>query len=216
MLIFKDGNLEVESSDRVVTGEEADAIAQAQELLARAHAEAERILKEVEAFREQSRKEASEAFEKARADGFQQGLDEGQASIIEQKIKMVEKSAGYLEELEGRVVDVVEAVLEKCAGVLDCHAVVVGLANETMAAVVRTQRQMTIRVRAENLAVVKEHVEEWCAKYPSINMLNVVEDSTLPPTGCVLETDAGIVDASLNVQLDAITRAFRKCFAKKE
>ena len=201
MLLFEDHNLRIESDGRMVTAAESDAVSRVEALLKAAEAEAAAI-----------RAGAEDEVAKARQEGYQQGLDDGQAEIIERKIKMVEQSVRYLEQLEGRVVDVVAAVLQKCIGELDCRQVIVGLIEQAMAAVVRTQRQMTIKVSPANLEVVQGRVGALHAKYPSVTMLNVVGDEHLSDTDCVLETDAGVVDASLKVQLDAIERAFRQCF----
>ncbi len=201
MLLYKDSHITLESTGRNVSADEAAAAAQIQAMIQAAEAEAERI-----------RQAAQAEVEAARKEGYQKGLDDGTAEIIQQKIKMVERSVTYLEQLEGRVVDVVVAALQKCVGELDCRSVVLGLIDQAMAAVVRTQRQMTIRVAPANLEVVKQHISELHGKYPSVTQLSVASDDHIGDTDCILETDAGIVDASLTVQLDAIEKAFRQCF----
>lgn len=201
MLILSDNNLTVESSSRRVSAGEASTVEELQQILDTAHAQAEAI-----------RASAQEEVAQARAQGYQQGLDDGQAEIIQQKIKMVERSVSYLAQLEGRVVDVVMAVLNKCMGEIDCQQVIVGIIDRAMASVVRTQRQMTIRVAPGNLEVVRQHIVALRERYPSVTTLQAAADESLSDTDCVLDTDAGTVDASLKVQLAAIERAFRQCF----
>jgi type III secretion protein L len=85
-----------------------------------------------------------------------------------------------------------------------------------MRAVIRTQRQVTLKVSPEMVAAVKERVALLKADYPTVETLDVVEDPRLKGVSCVLETEAGVADASVETQLAAIERSIQRHIAKME
>ena len=61
---------------------------------------------------------------------------------------------------------------------------------------------------------VKERMKTLLSEFPSVAFADVVEDPHLAGTACVVETDAGSVEASIDGQLAAIEKSIRKNFAK--
>ena len=57
---------------------------------------------------------------------------------------------------------------------------------------------------------VKARLAELRADYPTIESMDVVEDSRLSGPACVLETEAGVADASVDTQLAAIERSLKR------
>ena len=84
--------------------------------------------------------------------------------------------------------------------------------RKAMQDVVRNQQQIVLKVSPEMLPTVKERLNEILSKFPGVNYINLMEDGKLKGVSCTIETDAGNVDASLDVQLAAIEKALRKCF----
>jgi type III secretion protein L len=84
-----------------------------------------------------------------------------------------------------------------------------------MAAVIRTQRQVTLKVAPELVETVRSRVSELTATFPTIETFDVVEDPRLKGSSCVLETEAGVADASVDSQLAAIERSLKKHIAKE-
>ena len=88
--------------------------------------------------------------------------------------------------------------------------------KKSMQAVVRAQRQITIKVAPAMTAVVKERLQSILADFPSVAIAEVVEDPHLEGVACIVETETGMVEASIEGQLAAIEKAIRKGFKKDE
>lgn len=204
MLLLKRKSFEVESSGPIVTADEVAAIARAEEIVAAAEAEAKLIHEQVL---------AAAADEKAR--GYRDGVEEGKMEIMMQKLDLVEESVRYMESIEEKVSDIVVKALKKCVAEIGDRELVVQIVRKAMGAVVRNQRQITIKVNPEMVPVVKDRLAAILAEFPALAFADVVEDVHLDTTACVVETEAGVVEASVEGQIQAIERSIRKNFSKE-
>ena len=205
MLLLKRMTFEVESSGSVVTADEAGAVATAGEIVAAAEAEAARI-----------HADALKDAENERKRGYQAGIDEGKMEILMQKLNLVEESVGYMESIEGKISELVMKALRKCVAEIGDQELVCQIVRKAMQAVVRNQRQITIKVNPAMVSVVKARLQAILADFPSLSFADVAEDAHLDATACVVETEAGLVEASIDGQLKAIEKSIRRNFSKEE
>jgi len=204
MLLLKKNNFEIQTPVRLVKASEAASVIDAQKLILDAEAEAARI-----------REEAKSAYEEEKKRGYEKGLEEGRAAIIARKLEQLDESIKFMEAVEGRMVDVVMQSLKKCVMEIGDRELVVQIVRKVMNAVVRNQRHITLKVAPEMVEVVRRRLDEILAEYPLLNEIDVQEDSRLKGASCMLETEAGIADASIDTQLAAIENSFRKHFSKE-
>ncbi len=204
MLLLKRKSFEVESSTPLVTADEAASVARAEDVIAAAEAEAARIVEIAGKEREEERKR-----------GYEDGIAEGRAEILAQKLDLVDESVRYMESIEGKVTDIVVKALRKCVVEIGDRELVAQIVKRSMLAVVRNQRQITIKVNPEMVPVVKERLQSILADFPSVSFADVVDDAHLAATACVVETEAGIVEASIEGQLAAIEKSVRKGFSRE-
>ena len=201
MLIIRQGNLQIETTGRLVKRAEAQSIAEAMDVLSAAQKEAEDV-----------RQKAQEEFEAQRKLGYEKGLEDGKEEIAIQKLEQVEKSIDYLGSMENKIVEIVLTALKKCVAEIGDRELMVQVVQKAMQAVVRNQQQIVLKVSPEMVPTVKERLNDILSKFPGVNYINLMEDGKLKGVSCIIETDAGNVDASLDVQLAAIEKALRKCF----
>jgi type III secretion protein L len=83
-----------------------------------------------------------------------------------------------------------------------------------MKAVIRNQRQITLKVAPDMVDTVKSRLDEILFDYPALERVDVVEDSRLKGPAAIIETEAGVADASVDTQLAAIENSIRKHFSK--
>lgn len=204
MLLLKKKTFEIESSGPLVTADEAASVADAQAIIAAAEAEAAKI-----------REEAKAAYEAERQRGYADGIAEGKTEIMMQKLDLLDESVRYMESIEGKVSEIVMKALKKCVMEIGDKELVVQIVRKAMQAVVRNQRQITLKVNSDMVGVVKARLQEILADFPSLSFADVVEDPHLAPAACVVETEAGLVEASVDGQLKAIESSIRKNFAKE-
>jgi type III secretion protein L len=84
-----------------------------------------------------------------------------------------------------------------------------------MRAVVRNQRQITLRVAPDMVEPVRSRMNEILADFPHLDDVDVQEDLRLKGTACAVETAAGIADASIETQLAAVEESIRRRFSRE-
>ena len=174
---------------------------------------AEEIISAVETEAARIREEAKAAFEEEKKRGYEEGLQAGKMEIAMQKLELVDQSVAFMESVEGKMADVVMKALKSCVVEIGDKEMVVNIVRKTMAAVIRTQRQVTLKVAPEMAAVVRERIQAIIADYPTVTAVDVVEDARLKGPACLLETEAGVADASVDTQLAAIERSLKRHMA---
>ena len=202
MLLIEKQNFTLASDRRLVKSSEVATVKSAAEIIAEAEAEAARI-----------REEAKTAFEEEKKRGYEKGLRDGKLEIAMQKLEQVDQSVAFMESVEGKMADVVMKALKSCVEEIGDEGMVVNIVRKTMKAVIRTQRHVTLKVAPEMVQVVKEKVAALRTDYPTVESFDVVEDPRLKGPACILETEAGVADASVETQLAAIERSLSRHIA---
>ena len=202
MLLVNKQNLQLVSDRRLVKAADMATAQTATEIIAAAEAEAARI-----------REEAKAAFEEEKKRGFEKGLQDGKLEIAMQKLEQVDQSVAFMESVEGKMADIVMKALKSCVVEIGDREMVINIVRKTMNAVIRTQRHVTLKVAPEMVAVVKERVSALRVDYPTVETFDVVEDPRLKGPACILETEAGVADASVETQLAAIERSLKRHIA---
>ena len=202
MLLIEKPDYKLASDRRLVKASEVATVRTADEIIAAAEAEAARI-----------REEAKAAFEEEKKRGYEKGLADGKMEIAMQKLDLVDSSVKFMESVEGKMADIVMKALKSCVVEIGDSEMVVQIVRKTMKAVIRTQRQVTVKVAPEMVDSVKARVDALRAEYPTIETLDVVEDPRLKGPACILETEAGVADASVDTQLAAIERSLKRHMA---
>ncbi len=203
MLLIDKENFKLSSDRRLVKAAEIATVRTADEIIAAAEADAARI-----------REEAKAAFEEEKRRGYEKGLADGKMEIAMMKLDQVDSSVKFMESVEGKMADIVMKALKSCVTEIGDKEMVINIVRKTMDAVIRTQRQVTLKVAPEMVPVVKERVASLRADYPTVETLDVVEDSRLKGPACILEPEAGVADASVETQLAAIEKSLQRHIAK--
>jgi type III secretion protein L len=204
MLLIEKQNFTLVSDRRLVKASETATAKSAAEIIDAAEVEAARI-----------REEAKAAFEAEKKRGYEKGLQDGKMEIAMQKLELVDQSVEFMASVEGKMAEVVMKALKSCVVEIGDKEMVVNIVRKTMNAVIRTQRHVTLKVAPEMVEVVRARVAELKAAYTTIETLDVVEDPRLKGSACLLETEAGVADASVETQLAAIEKSLKKHIAKE-
>lgn len=193
----------VDPADPVI---EADAFANwcaADALLVAAREEAQRI-----------RDEAQAAFEAEQRRGYEDGLRQAQFEQAERMIEHASRMVDHFAAIEGRMVTLVmQAVRRIVADFSDTDRVLAVVRNGL--AVMRTQKQLTLRMAPDVVETVKARATELLEAFPGVGMLDFVPDSRLKGDAAILESEIGVVEASIETQLQAIEQAFTKILGSR-
>ena len=204
MLLINKGDFVLQSDRRVVKAADVATVRSAAEIVAAAEARAAQI-----------REDAKTAYEEERKKGYDKGIADGKTEIAMQKLDLVDSSVAFMENVEEKMSEIVMKALKSCVAEIGDREMVIQIVRKTMAAVIRTQRQVTLKVAPELVETVRARVSELTVSFPTIETFDVVEDPRLKGSACVLETEAGVADASVESQLAAIERSLKKHIAKE-
>lgn len=193
---------------------------QARNLLDAARAEAEQIIldanaagiAEQEAMRLAAKKEIDILAERAKSDGYQEGIAEAVRegdeirAVARQVLEDAEKWKSDMQAaLEPEMIDLLVGITNKLIGnaVIFNPGVILalvrsGMQNATIA------KKVTIYVGAEDYDTVVAHRDEIAALTDGSVKLEIVKDLSLSKADCIIETPFGLIDASLGQQLEAL------------
>ena len=177
---------------KVLKAADVDTLHDAASLIAAAKAHAAEIEKKAEA-----------VYEERFQQGYEDGVEAGKMENAEKMMETVLASVEFIESIENTVVSVVNQSIRKIIGELDDETRIkriVGTALNT----VRGQQRVTVRVNPAEEPTVSKAL----AAMTSGSYLTVVADPRLGPDSCILESELGVVDASLETQLKALEHAF--------
>ncbi len=176
-----------------------------QQLLARARQRAEAVLAELEAQR-------AEALAEARQAGYQEGLAQAAEVLVRARAeaRQLRKTA------EQRLVRLAVRIAER---ILDAQLrlepeYVVSVARKTMEQV-SWCRKLVFRVHPEDLAFLERHRQSLLAQAGEADV-EFVADGEVCRGGCILETEVGRIDATLDSQLRAVEQALTTSHAGEE
>ena len=188
---------------RIVRAADVAAWAQAEGLLAAARAQADAILAGAE-----------EALAAERARGYAEGLAEARMEQVEKMLDTVGRTVDYFAAVEGDMVALVMGAVRKIIDGYGDHERVLLVVRNALA-VVRNQKQMTLRLPPAQVDAVRARVNELLAAYPGVGYLDIVADARLQGDACILESEIGLVEASIDGQVAALEGAFRKVLGSR-
>ena len=153
--------------------------------------------------------EAKQAYEQEKERGYQDGMMQSRLEQSEQMLKMVDRSISYLADVEVSLAEILMTAVNKIIDGYDDRALTVGLIKSGLQHV-RNERQVTVRVPPSHYSYVKEQVADILSGYKGVGLLNPVSDPRLKAGSCILESKIGVVDASIDIQLEALRKRFGK------
>ncbi len=199
MLLIDKQNFKISSDHRLVKAEDIATAQSAAEIIAAAEAEAKRI-----------REEAKAAYEEEKRRGYEKGLADGKMEIAMMKLDQVDSSVAFMEGVEQKMAGVVMNALKSFVVEVGDKEMVFQIVRKTLNAVIRTQRQVVLKVAPEMADSVRARVTELTTAYPTVETFDVVADPRLKGAACVLETEAGVADASIETPLAAIEKSIAR------
>ena len=190
--------------------------AQAEEILQQAHAQAEEILQQTRAMAEQEARQMKEdARQQGMQDGYSQGIQKAEAEAEAVRNEYARKEQELARLYEEKMADMEPYLIKELTGVYE-HVFQVELSqyrNVLQHLVANTLRSVEmsdnylIHVSEADYSYMSmqkaQIMEEGCVKNAQ---LEIVEDRTLSKNECLVETEDGIFDCSLSVQLTELKR----------
>ncbi len=203
---------EIENIDMADVREQANAVFED------AQAASERILEEARAEALMLKEEAKQA---GREEGYQKGLEDAKVQLAAQESELQNRYdlirqqlendyENQLREAEPRMVDIICGLLHKISGVMitEEQGVMVHIIHNALMGVENTE-SLSIKVSEDDYAEVYSRFD-WLKQQINSNVtVELVSDVKLSKNECMIETDNGIINCSLNEQLDHLVKSLQ-------
>ncbi len=188
-----------EEAERII----ADAQAQAQEIIAAAESNAEAL--------------KTMARQDGRNEGYNEGTQRAAKELQDSQQQMDSEVARIKNDYMERQIAIEREVVEMCLPVFEKvfgaelsgkKDVIYHLLDHCIMKIERTG-QMQIKVSDANAEFIKSKKEEIQAKVGSDVGIDIIADPLLNESQCIIETDGGVFDCSIDTELDNLIREIK-------
>lgn len=182
---------------RIIEAELVDATREADDIRRRAEIEAQRIIEE-----------AREQADETRQHGFREGREEALAKFANELAKALLEVEKMAQRLEPQYVELITACVEKVINLeLKVHPeAIVGVVRGALADA-RQQREIIVRVNPADVDALEQNKSRLMEVLARAHTIEVRPDAKVRRGGCVVVTELGAIDASLDRQLEALAHA---------
>jgi type III secretion protein L len=147
----------------------------------------------------------------AQAAGFEEGLKKWNKLIehLENEIKKVRH------EMENSIVPLALTAVKKIIGrEIESKPETISDIVATALKTVSHHKRVTLYVNKQDLETIEEEKPRLKSLFEHLETLTVTPREDVQPGGCIIETEAGIINAQLENQLRALESAFRHFFQR--
>lgn len=199
-----EGDVHLASGQKIIPAAEFSTLHDAHEVLLAAKREAQEIKRAAE-------QEAETIKERSLEKGFQEGLQSFNAHIaaLDQELKKLR------EEIHDKILPLALSAARKLLGEeLKLHPDRIVEIVMTALKPITSHRKIILYVNREDLATLEANKPKIKKLFEHLDSFSVQERSDIEPGGCIIETEAGIINAQLENQWRALESAFHS-FMKK-
>lgn len=176
----------------------------------------------------EAKKEADElkrqAMEEGTISGYEEGLNKGKGEIeqlrnqlLSQKKEMELEYNQLVENIEPQLVETILEVFSNITNVIsyDKKDIILSLVNSVMSGD-DVGNNYIIRVSSEDVKFLRDNKDKIEKMSRKDIHIEIVEDMSLKKNQCLIDTDMGIFDASLDIQLESLVNDIKilSCMGK--
>ena len=161
-----------------------------------------------------AQEEADMIKETAAKEGYKAGLAQAEDDINELRLKIAEFISAKKEVFEYIAPDILEISVDIARKIIKRELeqnpqIILESILDVMSNVSREESKITIKLNPLQVDLVKEELPNYVSSMGVEARINVVADDLIEEGGCIINTSNGIVDASLDTQLEIIKEALK-------
>ncbi len=198
MLFLKEDEFNLTFEKKVIKAEEYSHYLLGQQIIENAQKKAEKIISD-----------AKVAYENEKKLGHEEGVEIGKQKMMDHMMEYVSKTVEGYESFEEKVLQIIMQALVQILGKIDDKELIMGVVKQVVATV-RTQKEIILKIAPSQRDYVQSQIDSVLKLYPSISFIDVIADPRLKEGDCIAETDVGVVDGRLEMQLESIRKSFNK------
>ena len=182
---------------------------EANRVLDQARTDAEKMIQDARDQVAQIEEEARKTGEIAgREEGYQEGRKEAERLVERLHMilaRAIEKREEMIDEAETQMIDLVLMISRKVIKVISENQKNVVVNNIVQALrKLKSRGDVAIRVNLADLDLATDHTRDFMKMVENVKSITVLEDTSVDPGGCIIETDFGQIDARITSQLKEI------------
>lgn len=161
---------------------------------------------------------AQEIIEEANSIYLQEkerGYKEGQLAARNECAAMLTDTLSqcnhYYLTAENEIVKTVILCVKKVLSDFNDNELTLAITKEALKKV-SNQKQVILHVNPIEVIQLKENISTILVSFPDIDFIDVIADERVSTCGCIVETDIGSIDATIEVQLQSLETQINKYF----
>ncbi|MBR2526706.1 hypothetical protein IKE67_09600 [bacterium] len=161
-----------------------------------------------------AQEEAESIKETAAKEGYRAGIEQAETDIIALREKIADFVNAKKEVFEYIAPDILEISVDIAQKIIKNEVtqnpqIILDSIVDAMKNISKDESKITIKLNPLQVDLVKTELPEYISSMGIEAKITVVGDDSIAEGGCILNTNNGIVDASLDTQLDIIKEALK-------
>ena len=161
-----------------------------------------------------AQEEADTIKETAAKEGYRAGIEQAESDIIALRSKIADFVSSKREVFEYIAPDILEISVDIAQKIIKKEVsqnpeIILDSILDVMKNISKDEPKITIRLNPLQVDLVRTELPEYISSMGIEAKITVVADDTVTEGGCILNTNNGIVDASLDTQLEIIKEALK-------
>lgn len=194
--------LQLSSHVKVLKASEYNRYLNAQELVDAAEEKAADIIRQAE-----------DTFQEQKQKGYHDGLLKAQQKQSQMMLDTLNQCNHYFKKSENILANIVIQSVRKLIGNFDDLDLALNMTRQSMQTITN-QRQVTLHITPTQVDDVKARLGQVMKEFPEVSYVEVTADERVEPGGCLLETEVGVIDGTLENQLAVIEETILKQLAE--
>lgn len=161
-----------------------------------------------------AQEEAGTIKENAAQEGYKAGLEKAQEDIQQIKSSLEDFMRAKQEVFEYIAPDILEISVDIAKKIVKKEIeqnpqVVLENILDVLKNISRDETKIVIKVNPSQIALAKENMPDMISSLGLEAKINIFADDTIELGGCIVQTGNGVVDATIDTQLEIIKEAFK-------
>jgi len=180
--------------------------------------------KKAEQTKAEANKQSDEIKKAAKKEGYEAGFEEARKETYDSVSKNVHDSL----EMINQTIDLRKKVIKESEG--EILHLAIKVAEQILKSEISLNRDIclnivsdaisrvsdrdsiTVKVSKDDLESIKRFRDRIASIVDGVKSFSIIEDSSVDPGGCIIETNLGFIDARISTKLKTIEEAFEKAY----
>lgn len=161
-----------------------------------------------------AQEEAIQIKDAAYQEGYNQGLEKAKADLVALKSNIGAFMSAEKKVFDAIAPDIIEISLDIARKIIKHEVqidpqIVIDTVMDILKNIPKNEPQITIKVNTTQAQYVKDTLPEQLTLLGVESKLSIVADDNITEGSCVVQTNNGVVDASIDAQIDIIQKALK-------